>query len=35
MFQITRELFMSIIDKLKEKWTKFYEPEQNWEEEHY
>ena len=31
MFQITRELFMSIIDKLKGKWTKFYQPEQNWD----
>ena len=31
MFQITRELFMSIIDKLKEKWTKFYQPEQDWD----
>lgn len=31
MFQITRELFMSIIDKLKEKWTKFYQPEQSWD----
>ena len=31
MFQINRELFMSIIDKLKGKWTKFYQPEQNWD----